>query len=68
MTQLQSPPLAVGNKLCRIGDHEHLWIIESIIPAEAGKPAFAVLVRDDGLSAEDIDLNYLGDPELYIPI
>jgi hypothetical protein len=54
-----------GQKYWKVGDHTHVWVVDAVIPAEANRPAFAVLVSQDARSTEDVDLTHLENPNLY---
>jgi len=59
--------IQVGQRFWKHGNHRHVWAVDAIVPAQAGRPAFAVLVSEDGTASEDVDLNHLDDRNLYIP-
>ncbi len=54
-----------GQRFWKHGDHTHVWVVDAIVPAKEGRPAFAVLVSEDGQSSEDVDLSHLQNPNLY---
>jgi len=54
-----------GQAYWKVGDHAHVWIVDAVVPAKAGRPPFAVLVSKDGRSTEDVDLTHLENPNLY---
>lgn len=56
-----------GQRFWKHGNHRHVWVVDAIVRARAGRPAFAVLVSEDGTASEDIDLDHLGDRNLYLP-
>jgi hypothetical protein len=56
-----------GQRFWKHGDHRHVWIVDAIVPAKNGHPAFAVLVNEDERITEDVDLSHLENPNLYTP-
>ncbi len=54
-----------GQAYWKVGDHAHVWTVDAVIPAKAGRPPFVVLVSKDGRSTEDVDLTHLENPNLY---
>ena len=54
-----------GQKYWKAGDHAHVWVVDAVVAAKAGRPAFAVLVSEDSRSSEDVDLTHLENPNLY---
>jgi len=68
MSQSLAPGFPVGTKLWKSGDHTHVWTVDALVPAREERAAFAVLVSKDGLSAEDVDLSHLDDPEQFTPV
>ena len=68
MSQTLVPGFSVGTKLWKTGDHTHVWTVDVLIPAREGRPAFAVLVSEDGLHAEDVDLSHLEEPGQFTPV
>ena len=58
----------VGEKFWKVGDRRHVWVVDAIIAETPGAPALAVLVSEDGQSAEEVDLAHLVDPEQYLPV
>jgi hypothetical protein len=54
-----------GQAYWKAGDHVHVWVVDAVVPARAGQPAFAVLVSKDGRRTEDVDLTHLDNPNLY---
>lgn len=56
-----------GRKFWKAGDHTHLWVVDAVEPGSAGRPAFAILVSEDGLNSEDVDLSHLLNRSLYTP-
>lgn len=68
MSQPATARYPIGTKLWRSGNHGHVWTVDALVPAQEGRPAFAVLVSEAGLSAEDVDLSHLEDPEQFTPV
>jgi hypothetical protein len=54
-----------GQKYWKTGDHKHVWIVDAVEPETAERPAFAILVSEDGTATEDVDLSHLQNPNLY---
>ena len=57
-----------GQKYWKVGDHSHVWVVDAVEPAKAGRPAFAILVSEDGANSEDVDLSHLKNRGLYTPL
>ncbi len=57
-----------GQRFWKRGDHNHVWVVDAIVPGENGRPSFAVLVSEDGRASEDVDLSHLENPNLYTPV
>ena len=57
-----------GTKYWKVGDHTHVWIVDAVEPKTSERPAFAILVSEDGLNSEDVDLSHLRNPSLYTPV
>ena len=57
-----------GTKYWKVGDHRHVWVVDAIEPKTSDRPAFAILVSEDGLNSEDVDLSHLLNPDLYTPV
>lgn len=57
-----------GQRYWKHGDHAHVWVVDAVVPATTGRPAFAVLVSQDGGASEDADLAHLENPEIYTPV
>ncbi len=57
-----------GTKYWKAGDHRHVWIVDAVEPETSDRPAFAILVSDDGLNSEDVNLSHLLNPDLYTPV
>jgi hypothetical protein len=57
-----------GQKFWKVGNHKHVWVVDAVEPEKDGRPAFAILVSEDGLSTEDVDLSHLKDRNLYTPV
>lgn len=62
------PPVAIGNRYCRLGNGLRLWVVESLFKATKGRPAYAVMLRCDQSGREDVELSWLNDPDRYIPV
>lgn len=54
-----------GQRYWKVGDHTHVWVVDAVVAGKGGRPAFAVLVSEDGRSTEDVDLTHLENPNLY---
>ena len=46
----------------------HVWIVDAVEPETSERPAFAILVSEDGLNCEDVDLSHLRNPSFYTPL
>jgi hypothetical protein len=57
-----------GQKFWKVGDHRHVWVVDAVEPKSPGRPAFAILVSEDGTATEDVDLSHLQNPNLYSPV
>jgi hypothetical protein len=57
-----------GQHFWKVGNHKHVWVVDTVIEASAHKPAFAVLVCEDLDASEDVDLSHLENPEVYTPV
>jgi hypothetical protein len=57
-----------GQRFWKHGDHSHVWVVDAIVPAKDHRPAFAVLVSEEGRASEDVDLSHLANPNLYTPV
>lgn len=57
-----------GQRYWKVGNHSHVWVVDAVEPGKPGRPAFAILVSEDGQSTEDVDLSHLRNPNLYTPV
>ncbi len=57
-----------GKKYWKAGDHKHVWVVDAVEPETNGRPAFVILVSEDGKASEDVDLSHLQNRELYTPV
>ena len=60
--------ITIGCRFWKTADRKHVWVVDGIVPAKAGRPAYAILVSEDGLEAEDVDVSHLEDREQYTQI
>jgi len=56
-----------GQRFWKHGNHRHVWIVDAVVSEKPGRPAFAVLVSEDGTASEDVDIDHLCDRNLYAP-
>lgn len=57
-----------GQRYWKVGDHTHVWVVDAVEPEKADRPAFAIMVSEDGLATEDVDLSHINNPNLYSPV
>lgn len=57
-----------GQRFWKHGDHENVWVVDAVVPGDLQRPAFAILIREDGQTVEDVDLGHLQNPSLYTPV
>jgi len=55
-----------GQRYWKHGDHVRVWVVDAIIRNQSERPPYAVLVREDGSEADDIDLSHLEDRNQYL--
>ena len=60
--------ILVGQRYWKVGDHRHVWVVDAVEPVTGNRPAFAIMVSEDGLNAEDVDLSHLSNPNLFTPV
>lgn len=60
--------ISEGQRYWKVGNHRHVWVVDAVEPETDGRAAFAILVTEDGLNAEDVDLSHLKNPNLYTPV
>ena len=60
--------IEIGCRFWKAGDRAHIWVVDGLIPAKAGVPAYAILVSDDERQVEEVDLSHLEDPEQFTRI
>jgi hypothetical protein len=57
-----------GQRFWKHGDHDHVWIVDAVMSGDAERPPFAILMREDGQTVEDVDLSHLENPNIYTPV
>ncbi|MHA1565033.1 MAG: hypothetical protein ACTSX7_06955 [Alphaproteobacteria bacterium] len=57
-----------GQRYWKVGDRSHVWVVDAVEPEKADRPAFAIMVSEDGLATEDVDLSHLNNLNLYGPV
>ena len=57
-----------GQKFWKTGDHAHVWVVDAVEPETPDRPAFAIMISQEGTATEDVDLSHLQNKELYTPV
>ena len=68
MAEAKIDHVPIGAKYWQAGDRHHVWVVDTVVIGQKGRPPFAVLVSEDGERAEDVDLAHLLDPGQFTPV
>lgn len=54
-----------GQRFWKHGDHEHVWVVDAVVPSKTGSGHYAIMVADHGAAEEEVDLDRLRDRSIY---